>query len=159
MINIREVSIDDAEKISALLQRLVYEAPPVALELEPLIMKGKKWIAQFPSGELGHFIVAEVGEEIIGFCYLAVPKFYKPIAYIGIAMSKEYRRKDIGSRMFYHVAEWAAEEHLQYIFSDVWSWNIEGLKFFEKLGFEEKTRFTDKFKGKDEEKVRLIKKL
>lgn len=159
MINIRKAHVDDWEKLQDLLKELVSENPPVALELEPLIMKGRQWIATFPTGESGHFIVAEEGKRIIGFCYLAVPKFYKPVAYIGIVVAKEYRKKEIGSMMFYHVAEWAAEQHLQYIIADIWSWNLKALKFFEKLGFIEKTRFKDKFRAVEEEKVRLVKKL
>ena len=159
MITIREITLNDTEQLKALLTRLVHEKPPVALELEPLIMKGKEWIAQFPTGELGHFIVAEDNKHIIGFCYLAVPVFYKPMAYIGIAIDKDYRTKEIGSRMFYHVAEWALQNQLMYIIADTWHWNFKALKFFEKLGFVEKSRFTDKFKGTEEEKVRLVKRL
>lgn len=159
MIKLREVTVEDTEQLRDLLIRLVNEKPPVAVELEPLIMKGRRWIASFPTGETGHFIVAEVNNNIIGFCYLAVPKFYKPVAYIGIAVAKEYRRKDVGSRMFYHIAEWAVAQHLQYIIADVWSWNLKSLKFFEKLGFVEKTRFKDRFKGAEAEKVRLVKKI
>lgn len=158
-MKIRQIRVEDAEGFKNLLSSLVNESPPVALELEPLIMKGREWIASFPSGEQGYFIVAEDKGRIIGFCYLAVPKFFNPVAYIGIAVAKEYRQKDIGSTMFYHVAEWAAAQHLQYIIADIWSWNLKSLKFFEKLGFVEKTRFKDKFKGSEKEKVRLVKKL
>ena len=159
MLKIRQVKVDDWEKLKDLLISLVDEKPPVALELEPLIMKGREWIASFPSRESGFFIVAEDGHRIIGFCYLAVPKFYKPVAYIGIAVDREHRKKDIGSQMFYHVAEWASAHHLSYIIADVWWWNFKVIEFFEKLGFVEKERFKDKFKGKEEEKIRLVKKL
>lgn len=157
MIKIRKVQIKDTASLHELLQGLIDEQPPVALELEALLMKGEQWIRTFPSGESGHFIVAEEDERIVGFCYLAVPKFYRPVAYIGVVVDKEHRRGGLGSRMFYHVAEWAAAEKLQYIISDVWSWNLKSLKFFEKLGFVEKTRFKDKFKGDYETKVRLVK--
>lgn len=159
MIKIRKVKVEDTEKLRGLLISLVNENPPVALELEPLIMKGRQWIASFPKGESGHFIVAEDKNKIVAFCYLAIPKFYRPVAYIGVAIEKEYRLKGIGSRMFYHVAEWAAAQRLEYIIADVWHWNLKSLKFFENLGFVEKTRFKDKFKGKEEEKVRLVKRL
>ena len=55
--------------------------------------------------------------------------------------------------MFYHVAEWVSARHLEYIIADVWSWNLHSLNFFKELGFIEKSRFQDKFKGKEEEKV------
>lgn len=159
MVKIREIKVEDWEELKDLLEDLVEEKPPVALELEPLIQKGKQWIAQFPRGELGHFIVAEEKGKIIGFCYLAVPQFYKPIAYIGISVRKKYRHHDIGSQMFYEVASWAASERLQYIIADVWHWNLKSLKFFESLGFVEKERFKAKFKGEEQEKVRLVKKV
>jgi len=159
MIKIRKADVDDWEKMRELLKKIVNEVPPVALELEPLIMKSKEWIAQFPTQEQGYFVIAEINNKIVGFCYLAVPKFYKPVAYIGIAVEKEYRKKEIGSQLFYHVVEWASSQHLDYIIADVWSWNFKSLKFFEKLGFIEKTKFKDKFRGAEQEKVRLVKKI
>jgi RimJ/RimL family protein N-acetyltransferase len=178
-MRIRQAKAEDWDKLKQLLINLTHEDPPVAIELEPLIMKEKNWIADFPKGKLGFFTVAEDTNEnkssdtplnkknkefednpkIIGFCYLAVPTFYKPIAYIGIALDKEYRKKDIGTEMFYHVAGWAAAENISYIIADIWNWNESSIKFFESLGFEEKSRFKDKFKGELKDKVRLVKKL
>jgi RimJ/RimL family protein N-acetyltransferase len=158
-MNIREARVRDWEQLKVLLIKLTNENPPVAIELEPLIMKGSNWLAEFPKGKSGFFSVAEENGKIVGFCYLAVPKFYNPIAYIGIALDKVYRRNDIGTEMFYHVAGWAAAENLSYIIADVWSWNEKSKKFFEKLGFIEKEKFKDKFKGELKEKIRLVRKL
>jgi RimJ/RimL family protein N-acetyltransferase len=159
MIEVREVTVQDAESVTALLTRLVHEKPPVALELEPLIMKGRAWIADFPTGNMGIFVVAAEQDTIIGFCYMAVPKFYKPVAYIGIAVDKNYRRHNIGQRMFYHAAEWASTQQIQYIIADVWSWNTKSVQFFERLGFVFKESFRDNYKGQDKVKARLILKL
>jgi diamine N-acetyltransferase len=159
MINIREVTVEDTVKLKRLLMELVEEKPPIALELEPLVMKGRRWISEFPKESMGHFIVSEEGDKIVGFCYVAIPKFYRPVAYIGIAIDKEYRKNDIGSRMFYRVAEWAVNNQVQYIIADIWSWNTKALKFFEKLGFAKKEVFKDKFRGKEEDKVSMIKDL
>jgi RimJ/RimL family protein N-acetyltransferase len=159
MVKIRKVNISDWDNLRGLLEYLVNERPPVALELEPLIHKGEDWIRQFPRGKLGYFVVAEDKDKIIGFCYLAVPQFYKPIAYIGVAVVKSERHRDIGTMLFYEVASWAAVEHLQYIFADIWEWNVSSIRFFEKLGFVEKERFKDKFKDEEKDKVRLVKRL
>lgn len=159
MVKIREIKVSDWEKLKDLLKDLVNENPPVALELEPLLLKGEEWIRMFPTGKLGYFLVAEDKKKIIAFCYVAIPKFYQPIAYVGISVAKKYRDKTIGTKMFYEVALWAAGEGVQYIISDIWNWNVGSIKFFEKLGFKEKNRFTDRFKGQPEIKVRLIKKI
>jgi len=159
MIKIRKAEIKDWEKLRDLLKEVVNEKPPVALELEPLIHKEQRWLAEFPTKDQGHFIIAEKDSEIIAFAYLAAPIFYQAVAYIGIVVNKKYRRKNIGSRLFYHLAEWAATKNLTYIIADIWSWNLKSLKFFEGLGFKEKNRFTDKFKGEDNEKVRLVKRV
>jgi ribosomal protein S18 acetylase RimI-like enzyme len=159
MPSIREVRIEDTVKLIELLVKLTREKPPVALELEPLIMKGLRWVEPFLDQKAGFFVVAEEGDNIIGFCYVAIPKWYKPITYIAIAVDEDYRRKDIGGQMLYHVAEWSSKKHLEYIIADVWEWNLKSLKFFRKHGFYEKSRFEDKFKGKEEEKVRLAMKL
>lgn len=158
-MNIRKIKPEDWKELQKMLLKTINENPPVALELEPLILKTKDWIRRFPKEEQGIFIVVEEKDKIIGFCYLVVPKFYRPIAYIGIAVDKKHRKKDIASQMFYHVARWAVSQHLQYIIADVWSWNLGSIKFFFKLGFVEKSRFLDKFKGKMEEKSRLVKKI
>jgi len=155
-MNIREARISDWEELKKLLVELVNEDPPVALELEPLIMKGSRFLADFPKGEQGYFSVAEEGGKIIGFCYLAVPQFYKPIAYIGVAIEKEQRGKDIGKMMFYHVVGWAEGTNVQYIVADVWDWNMGSIKFFKSLGFTEKERFKDKFKGYATSNLRRI---
>jgi RimJ/RimL family protein N-acetyltransferase len=159
MVKIREVKVSDWDDLRGLLEYLVHEKPPVALELEPLLQKGDEWLRQFPKGKLGYFVVAEKKGVIVGFCYLAVPQFYRPVAYIGMAVAKSERKQDIGSMLFYEVASWAAMMRLQYIIADIWHWNTSSNKFFAKLGFVEKERFQGKFKGEEKEKVRLVKKL
>jgi RimJ/RimL family protein N-acetyltransferase len=154
-MNIREAKTQDWEQLRELLIRLTNENPPVAIELEPLIMKEKNWLADFPKGNSGFFSVAEDKGKIVGFCYLAVPKFYNPVAYIGIALEKDYRKKSLGTEMFYHVSGWASAEKLSFIIADVWQWNEKSIKFFNTLGFEEKSRFKDKFKGELKEKNNL----
>jgi len=156
---IRSVKTSDWEKLKNLLIELVHEKPPVALELEPLIMKGVQWIEQFPRGKLGHFIIMESSDEIIGFCYVAVPTYYKPIGYIGIGIKKECRKKSLGSQMFYEVAQWAVKEQVQYLVADIWNWNLKSIKFFEHLGFVERQTFKEKFKGEERLKVRMVKAL
>jgi RimJ/RimL family protein N-acetyltransferase len=155
-MNIRPVKVKDWDKLVDLLQELVAEDPPVAIELEPLINKGDRWISQFPSGKLGYFVVVEQGTKIIGFCYIAVPTYYRPIAYIGLAIEAEHRGENLGSQLFYEVASWAASKEIQYIIADVWSWNHKSIRFFSHLGFIEKSRFEDKFKGEIKDKVRMV---
>jgi RimJ/RimL family protein N-acetyltransferase len=157
MVDVRIADVRDWEQMKVLLDEVVSEKPPVALELEPLLMKGKEWIRQFPRKSQGYFVVAEENNMIIGFCYLVVPKFYKPVAYIGIVVQKRFRRREIGTQLFYTVAVWAAAKHLTYILADVWVWNKRSIQFFEDLGFKESSRFMDKFRGVDKEKVRLVK--
>jgi RimJ/RimL family protein N-acetyltransferase len=148
--------MSDWEKLQELLDELVHEKPPVALELEPLIMKGREWIAQFPKGKLGYFVVAVVNQVIVGFCYGAVPTYYKPVAYIGIALGKKHRRQNIGAQLYYEIAQWAVGKEIQYLIADVWSWNAHSIKFFEHLGFVEKSRYKDKYQGELRMKVRMI---
>jgi RimJ/RimL family protein N-acetyltransferase len=159
MVKIREVNISDWDDLRGLLEYLVHERPPVALELEPLLQKGDEWIRQFPRGKLGFFVVAEYKGKIIGFCYLATPQYYKPVAYIGIAVAKSERRSNVGSMLFYEVASWAATMCLQYIIADIWHWNVKSIRFFENLGFVKKELFKDKFKGEEQDKVRLVRNL
>jgi RimJ/RimL family protein N-acetyltransferase len=159
MTKIREVKLDDWDRLKDLLTSLIQEKPPVALELEPLIMKGDEWIKQFPRGNLGYFVVALEGRHIVGFCYLAVPSYYKPTAYIGVGIEKKQRRHGLATQLFYEVAQWAVSKKLQYIIADIWSWNARSNKFFSHLGFVERSRFEEKFKGEEKVKVRLVKEL
>jgi len=160
MITIRKANVGDWRKLRDLLKEVVAEKPPVALELEPLIQKEDRWLAEFPTKDQGRFIIAEKEDgEIIAFAYLAAPIFYQAVAYIGIVVKKQYRRKNLGGRLFYNLAGWATTKNFTYIIADIWAWNLKSLKFFENLGFKEKTRFSDKFKGEEREKVRLVKRV
>jgi RimJ/RimL family protein N-acetyltransferase len=159
MIKIRKVSVDDWDDLKELLTDLVNEKPPVALELEPLIMKGPQWIEQFPRGNLGYFVVVHEDDNIMGFCYVAVPTYYKPVAYIGIGVAKGYRRHGLASQLFYEVAQWAVSKQIQYLIADVWSWNLRSMKFFEQLGFVERSQFKEKFKGEEKTKIRMVKEI
>jgi RimJ/RimL family protein N-acetyltransferase len=159
MIKLREIHISDWDNLKELLIDLVNEEPPVALELEPLIMKGPEWIRMFPKGDLGYFVVATNNKKVVGFCYVAVPVYYRPVAFIGIGVSKNFRRDGVGSQMFYEVAQWAVKEHLQYLLADIWSWNQSSISFFEHLGFVERERYPEKFKDKESSKVRMVKKI
>jgi N-acetylglutamate synthase-like GNAT family acetyltransferase len=158
-MNMRAIEVRDWAKLQLLLKELASEHPPVALELEPLIFKTEEWIRKFPQENQGIFIVAEENEQLEGFCYLVVPKFYQPVAYIGIAIGAPFRRHALGLQLFYHVMEWAAKKDLQYILSDVWAWNEQGKKFFTHLGFTEKEHFQSKFNGEEKEKIRFVKKV
>jgi RimJ/RimL family protein N-acetyltransferase len=159
MTRVRKVKEEDWDKLKDLLISLTRENPPVALELEPLIMKGDEWIRQFPKGDLGYFVVAFEGNHIVGFCYLAVPSYYKPVAYIGIGIEKGQRRHGLATQLFYEVAQWAVSKQLQYIIADIWSWNTKSIGFFSHLGFVERSRFEEKFRGEEKVKVRLVKEL
>jgi L-amino acid N-acyltransferase YncA len=153
---IRKMRSGDTLQLIELLVKLIEEKPPVALELEPLIMKGERWVEPFLDKKFGYLVVAEDNGKIFGFCYAIIPTYYRPVAYIGVAVSNEYRGKNIGSQMFYQVADWASKKKLKNIIADIWDWNKNSIKFFEKLGFVEEERFKDKFRGKEEDKIRLV---
>jgi len=158
-ISIRNVKEKDWAKVLHLLETLVHENPPVALELEALLLRTEEWIRNFPQETQGIFVVAEqtIEQNIIGFCYLAQPNFKYGEAFIGIAVGKAFRDNNIASQMFYRVAEWASGTGINYIFADIWEWNNSSIKFFESLDFKEIERFDDKFRGEIKTKVRLIK--
>jgi len=160
-IVVRNVGIADWARLVRLLKQLIHEKPPVALELEPLLFRTEEWIERFPGEDSGIFVVAEniTENNIVGFCYLAKPSYRLAEAFIGIAVDKAYRRQNVGSMLFFRVAEWAARANLRLIITDVWDWNNESLDFFKKHGFRETEHFDAKFRGETRGKVRLVKEI
>lgn len=160
-IVIRNVKVRDWAKIVRLLKELLHEQPPVALELESMISRTEEWIERFPVEGQGIFVVAEdiSKQAIVGFCYLVKPSYRKGEAFIGIAVEKGFRKHDIGSMLFYHIAEWAVSSGIQYIISDIWDWNTLSLNFFKTLGFKQTEHFDDKYHGETKGKIRLIKEI
>lgn len=155
-MEIRNVRTNDLKGIHKLLEDLIKERPPVALELEGLLTKDKKWLKSFPRGSSGVFLVAEYKGEIIGFCYVAIPKFRILTGFVGIAVDKNHRKGGLGTKILQQVIDWAEISRLKYVIADTWNWNKGAQKFFQKNSFKKMGVFEDKFKGKIKKKVRLI---
>lgn len=92
--------------------------------------------------------VARKGEEIVGFLYGFSKKYssvFKPrlTAHVSdIAIKKEYRRKNIGTALMYKFEnEFASSRKADEISLNVHSQNVEGLSFYNKLGFRKKTYY------------------
>jgi len=89
--------------------------------------------------------VARKGEEIVGFLYGFTKKYsgvFKPrlTAHVSdIAIRKKYRRKNIGTALMYKFEnEFAKSRKADEISLNVHSQNLEGLNFYDKLGFSKK---------------------
>jgi ribosomal protein S18 acetylase RimI-like enzyme len=89
--------------------------------------------------------VARKGEEVIGFLYGFIKKYsgmFKPriTAHVSdIAIKKDYRRKNIGTALMSKFEnEFAKSRKADEISLNVHSQNIEGLNFYNKLGFSKK---------------------
>lgn len=89
--------------------------------------------------------VARKGEEIVGFLYGFTKKYSgvfkaRLTAHVSdIAIKKEYRRKGIGTTLMYKFEnEFANSKKADEISLNVHMQNLEGLNFYNKLGFSKK---------------------
>ena len=89
--------------------------------------------------------VARKGEEIVGFLYGFTKKYsniFKPrlTAHVSdVAIKKEYRRKNIGTSLMHKFEnEFARTRKADEISLNVHSQNVEGVNFYNKLGFSNK---------------------
>ncbi|MCG3223655.1 MAG: GNAT family N-acetyltransferase [Candidatus Heimdallarchaeota archaeon] len=89
--------------------------------------------------------VAKKGKEIVGFLYGFIKKYsgmFKPrlTAHVSdITIKKEYRRKNIGTALMHKFEEeFAKSRKADEISLNVHSQNVEGLNFYNKLGFSKK---------------------
>lgn len=141
---IRKASTDDVRQIVELWKELM----DFNKERDRLFSRSAtadKTFADFIKGHISsdtsRVFVAEVGNEIIGYC-LAVLERYPPVLEIqeyglvqNLVVTKKYRRRDVGRRLFEEAKSFFKEEGLQRIEARAAIHNKLSTGFWAKMGF------------------------
>lgn len=88
------------------------------------------------------FIVAEVGHKIIGFI-VGVKINSELVKILMLSVSKQYRRRNIGSLLLEQFLEQAKKDKINSIELEVRTDNNSAIKFYEKHGFDIINRITE----------------
>jgi RimJ/RimL family protein N-acetyltransferase len=87
----------------------------------------------------GRVIVAEVDNKTVGMAYVVGGKFEKDrhVAFLGVAILREYRNMGIGTAIMKQLVEWAkSQSTLEKISLTVFSTNVPAINLYRKFGFE-----------------------
>lgn len=138
---IREIETFDAEKLANLIQQ-VEESSPYMLweagERNLLAETQLKMIKDIRNAENSTLLVAEKDNELVGYLIAIGGKAQrnKHTVYLVIGISKNYRRKGIGTKLFNRVEQWAANHNISRLELTVVTKNEEALSLYKKKGFE-----------------------
>jgi RimJ/RimL family protein N-acetyltransferase len=132
---VREANENDAEAINNIVDSVASEKYYVVPE------ESGDWIEIIREmrNRNGLVIVALVNDKPVGIACLARGKFEKNkhVAFLGIAITKEFRRMGIGTAMMNHLLAWTRkQEGVEKISLSVFSTNKPAINMYRNLGFE-----------------------
>lgn len=84
----------------------------------------------------GDFYVVKEGEKIIG--YGGFTKAMDEVSLVNLAISQDYRRKGIATKLLEHLIKMAKEKNIEKMFLEVRRKNIPAISFYHKNGFTER---------------------
>ncbi|PIY80538.1 MAG: hypothetical protein COY80_02125 [Candidatus Pacebacteria bacterium CG_4_10_14_0_8_um_filter_42_14] len=144
MINIRQATIQDLEKILELNQRVMAKIPSFDEDLVPnftLTPQGKNYFREDITRPEWCFLIAEEGGRIIGYTngglidFLHRKSRYFEIQNLGVI--PEMQRKGLGKQLLESITSWAKEHGYQKIYLNCYAANEEALSFYRKNGYQD----------------------
>jgi RimJ/RimL family protein N-acetyltransferase len=141
-VAIRAAVPADAEQIIALVQKMSAE-PDVVIALAPdepyhTIEAEQAILAEFAATENSLYLVAEVGDRIIGFlnCKGGKRKATRHVTLLSISLDEAWRNQGVGSRLMAHAMEWARNTGIIHrIELLVFARNEMAIHLYQKFGF------------------------
>jgi ribosomal protein S18 acetylase RimI-like enzyme len=145
---IRKAGKGDIGKILILCKKLdEYHSKRDGKDISASLMKSKRNILEkdIASGK-GVVFLLEYEGRFVGYIFVLAshPKEKKKggnsIGYISdLYVDEEYRRRGFGARLIKEAEKWLKSKGSKNIVLNVEAWNVEALKMYEKLGFENKS--------------------
>lgn len=138
---IREVTADDADKLSILIQQvdessqyMLWEAGERNLLPESQL----KMIENLEKKTNSIILVAEAENELIGYMFIlgGGANRQKHAAYIVVGILKEHRGKGVGTDLFNKMEQWALSHNMHRLELTVIIDNSAGVSLYNKMGFE-----------------------
>lgn len=138
---IREIILEDAEKLANLIKQVESESEYMlfeASERKTTAQQIEKWIESIQKEDNSTIWIAENEGRLIGYLFAVGGKARrtKHSVYIVIGILKEHRGKGIGTMLFHSLEDWAKEHNIHRLELTVVSRNQAGLALYKKAGFE-----------------------
>lgn len=165
---IKECSLEDIEKVKLISEKTFYETfsnDNTKEDMENYLKENFSYeqVEREIKNNYSKFYIVENDEEVVAYMKLNFDKaqtekdYYNTIEVQRIYVLQEYKGKQIGKKLMQKAIEIAKYKNLNYIWLGVWEYNINAIKFYEKLGF--KKFDTHIFKLGDDEQTDYLMKL
>lgn len=142
-IGIREVTIDDVDRILPLLYESWIEnaqnAPEVVSEEYFRRTDSAEWLTDF-IGSDGKGFVAESGEDVAGvilFTVESAPEYYvseKLVHIMDVAVAESHRKQGVATALEGRVEEFARQNEIGLITGEVWTYNNASQELMRRMG-------------------------
>lgn len=128
-LNIRPVTEQDAESISGLMPVLGYVATAAAV-------RSRFW--DIPAGSSDYLFVAELTDEVVGFCHVKGIRRIDSEGYgeiLTVVVKADCQRFGVGRSLVQHAAEWVFKKGFSRVRLGSGVHRVEAHLFYESLGF------------------------
>jgi ribosomal protein S18 acetylase RimI-like enzyme len=141
---IRKASSSDAAPFVALIKSIIAEYPQVDMPFTPdeyhVTVEGiEEWITKANTSENSIFLVAEVGDKVIGtlICQGGGLRADRHATSLSIYVHKDWRDQGVGHALMQRSIDWAkSNDIIERIHLEVYARNQRGIHLYEKFGFE-----------------------
>lgn len=139
---------DDINQLKVLYRELEADAVRFQPEHFLLSIRSEDFFTNIFNSDNQDIIVAEMDESVIGFSHVMV--FYqknisclKPESLVYIQdmdVAEKYRNQGIGTLLLEKSKEYGKQRGVDFIRTQVFPQNVDGIRFYEKIGFKEKMK-------------------
>lgn len=138
---IREATIEDAEKLVALIKQVESESDFMLFEAGErniTVEQQRSRIEAMQETDNSNIFVAEEEGRLVGYLFAigGAAKRNKHSAYLVIGILQEYTSRGIGRQLFVALQDWAIQKQLHRIELTVMSHNERAIALYKKMGFE-----------------------
>lgn len=138
---IREIGLDDAEKLANLMKQVEYDAQYMLFESGERNIKPEqldKMIEVMKSNSNSTILVAEINNELVGYLIAKGDNANRKrhSVYLVIGILTQYRGMGLGTKLFEELEEWANEHNIHRLELTVVTRNDAGVQLYKKAGFD-----------------------
>ncbi|WP_053363245.1 GNAT family N-acetyltransferase [Bacillus sp. FJAT-27251] len=140
-MNIREITLGDAENFIHLVKQVESESDYMLLEAGERTTTAEQQqlqLEQIIQQSNSTIFIAEEEEKLLGYIIVigGTARRNRHSAYLVVGILKEYRGQGLGTSLFEAVNEWAREHELSRLELTVVTENEAGIALYKKIGFE-----------------------
>ncbi|MDI6646887.1 MULTISPECIES: GNAT family N-acetyltransferase [Bacillus] len=157
-IIVRFGKIEDAETTLEIQKSVIAESDYLLTtpeEYKKTLLEHKEWIQKRIENENETYIVAETGDQVIGWIAFEQSSNRKRTSHVGsfgLMVDKSYRGLGIGEMLLTALLNWAEKNpSIEKVSLAVFSTNQKAISLYKKMGFLEEGRKINEFKINDHE--------